>query len=479
MKKPFLIAVILCFMNTVFAQQEVHDALLFSQAYYHLTARSAAMGGASGALKSDFGAVAVNPAAIATYKTSELTFTPEFYSVRAKTKYTEQVNSKYRNDANINHVGAIYSFQTKKSPKRYNIGFSYNKLNAYNTNNLVQNVAVPINYSYWGQIAKQENQRDIDFVELNKRPQGVAAGQKYLFDEDGSLPASLQGTRIGQYAIYSTAGYLGEYALSFGVNLSEKVYIGVSAVARDAVKSLIYELSETSLAEDAYDYAYERKHELLGLGFGGKLGVFILPVPEFSIGISVQSPIFYSFTQRTEGHIKILHGKASASQETDANIPYLSELPEIKYSLMTPLQATLSFSYAIQNIALLTLDYEMTPYSMTQYSNTDGDATTIDANNDLLKESDFGSSVRLGCEFYIWQGLTARLGGGYHTAPSSSLNTSISFGAGAGYNFGDIVVDLAYVYRTQKQNCPLYTNSSPMDVSYTKNFLTLSLAYRF
>jgi hypothetical protein len=480
MKKPFLIAGILCFMNTVFAQQ-VYDALSFSQAYYHLTARSAAMGGASGALKSDFGAIAVNPAAIATYKTSELTFTPEFYSVLSKTNYENQVNTRHRNDVSINHVGIVYSFQTKRSPTRYNVGFAYNKLNDFNSNELVKNVAL-IGQSHWGQIATSTDPRDMKFVDAHKSQGG---DQKFLFKSDGSLALG-NNTNVDQHALYSTTGFLGEYALSFGVNLSEKVYIGISAVARDASKSLIYDLRETSLTDSDYRYTYSRKQEVFGVGFGGKLGVFILPVPELSIGISVQSPIFYSLTQRLEEFINVGVGAASAATNTGRynyspiNLTDGKPYPtEIEYNLMTPLQATLSISYAIQKVALLTLDYEMTPYSMTKYSNTEGDATILSLNNTLLKESNFGSSVRLGSEFYIWQGLSARLGGGFHTSTSDDIKSAFNIGVGAGYNFGDIIVDLAYVYWAQKQNYPLYTNSSPVEASYGKNFITLSLAYRF
>jgi long-subunit fatty acid transport protein len=332
-------------------------------------------------------------------------------------------------------------------------------------------------------MANSQEQRDINFVNDHKRLQGVVG--PYLFESNGSLP-TLNNNKIDQRASYSTAGFMGEYALSFGVNLSEKVYIGVSAVARDVTKSLIYELYEESPDSD-YRYYYERKHEVLGVGFGGKLGVFILPVPEFSIGISVQSPIFYSLTQRAEEYIKIPRGAASADPDIDKRYNYnpidpvteKPRLPETKYSLITPLQATLSFSYAVQNIALLTLDYEMTPYAMAQYSSTEGDAATLDANNTQLKDSNFGSSVRVGSEFYVWKGLTARLGGGYHTAPSANIKSAINVGLGAGYNFGDIVVDLAYVFRTQKQTYPLYTGSSLVDATYSKNLITLSLAYRF
>jgi hypothetical protein len=436
------------------------------------------MGGASGALKSDFGAIAVNPAAIATYKTSELTFTPEFYSVTAKTDYRttlgEQANSKYKNDVNISNVGIVYSFQSRQSPTRYNIGFAYNKLNAFNANELVQNINLPIEKSYWGQIAESTEERDRDFVALYKRDETTPSTDSRLFESDGSLPTARLGDNIvGQRAHYSSTGFLGEYALSFGVNLSEKVYIGVSAILRDATKSLVYTLTDTSRADGAYGFDYARKYDLLGLGFGGKLGVLILPVPELTIGISVQSPIFYSFTQRTVGTIRV-------HSEVSTGIPYPYEPSnEIKYNLVTPLQATVSFSYAFQNIALVTFDYEMTPYAMTKYSNSNGEVNPLNKANDLLEESNFGSSVRLGSEFYVWKGLAARVGGGYHTAPSSYVKSSFNVGIGAGYNFGDTVIDLSYVYRTQKQEYALYTNSSPVEATYTKNFITLSLAYRF
>jgi hypothetical protein len=481
MKKTFLIAGILCFMNTVFAQQ-VYDALSFSQSYYHLTARSAAMGGASGALTSDFGAVAVNPAAIATYKTSELTFTPEFYTVLSKTDYENLVNTKRRNDVNISHIGVIYSLQRRRSSVRYNMGFAYNKLNALNTNELIQNVAVPIDKSYWEQIATSTEQRDIKFVEEHRSDNG---NQQFLFESDGSLPLKLNNTTVGQRVLYSTGGFLGEYALSFGVNLSEKVYVGASAVVRDAKKSMVYELTETSTHDRDYSYAYDRKHEVSGVGFGGKVGVFILLTPEFSVGASVQTPIFYSLTQRSEDFIRIPHGSASANPTIDERYDYGHINPagrpystETEYDLMTPMQVTLSASYAIQKVALLTFDFEMTPYSMTKYSNTDGNTEILNLNNTLLGDSYFGASIRLGGEFYIWEGLSARLGSGFHTASSADLQRAYNIGLGAGYNFGDIVVDLAYVYWAQKQNYPLYRNANPADTSYGKNFIKLSLAYR-
>jgi hypothetical protein len=424
------------------------------------------------------GAIAVNPAAIVTYKTSELIFTPEFYRVQSTTNYHDQLNSRYKNDVNINNVGVVFSIQPKRSSTRYNIGFAYNKLNAFNANELIQNVAVPIESSYWGQIAKMENERDRNFVE-DRKDKG-ASEEKHMFDEKGLLPMS---GIIKQRAMYSTAGHTGEYALSFGANVSEKVYLGASVILRDTRKSLISEFHEESESDSVYRYDYNRMCNVSGLGFGGKVGILVLPVPAFSIGLSVQIPTFYSLTRRSEGRIIIPPDAASASQGNDA-IPY-DKYTEVNYNLATPLQLSLNLGYTFQGIAQITLDYDVTPYAMTKYSNTEGDALMIESNNDLLKESKLGSSVRLGSEFYVWKGWIARLGGGYHTGAGSLVKTAYNVGAGVGYDFGNAAVDLSYVYQQQDHEYnPLYTASAPaidpvVKTTYTKQFIALSLAYRF
>jgi hypothetical protein len=442
------------------------------------------MGGASGALRSDMGAIAVNPAAIVTYKTSELIFTPEFYRVQSTTNYHDQLNSKYKNDVNINNAGVVLSIQPRRSSTRYNFGFAYNKLNAFNANELIQNsTPVLIGDSYWGQIAKMENERDKRFVaDHNHKPNGASG--KYLFDADSTLPDGL--LRIKQEAMYSAIGHMGEYALSFGANVSEKVYLGASVVVRDIKKSLVSQFREESAEDPDYQYAYNRAYDVSGLGFGGKVGILILPVPAFSMGLSVQTPIFYSLTRHSEGRINILPGKASFLQERGF---IYDKDTTISYNLTTPLQLSLSLGYTFQGIAQITLDYDVTPYAITKYSNTEGDALILDRNNALLEaNSKVGSSVRLGSEFYVWRGWVARLGGGYHTATSTWVKTAYNVGAGVGYDFGDTVIDLSYVYQQQNHEYyPLYTVANPstswadpvVKTTYTKQFIALSLAYRF
>jgi hypothetical protein len=477
MKKLFFIVSALFFMNTAFAQQEAYDAFSFSQPYYFSTARSAAMGGASGALRSDMGAIAVNPAAIVTYKTNEFIFTPEFYRVQSTTNYHDLLNSMYKNDVNNNNAGFVFSIQPKYSSTRYNFGFAYNKLNAFNANEIIQGVSVPIEGSYWHEIADVAKSgadgREKKVVNAYQKKSSSVTG-KYLFNEDGSLPVSGQ---VKQRDKYSTTGHMGEYALSFGANVSEKVYLGASVILRDTRKSFISEFHEESESDSVYRYNYNRMCNVSGLGFGGKVGILVLPVPAFSIGLSVQIPTFYSLIRRSEGRISIPSNAASASQNKDAT-PY-DKHAEISYNLTTPLQLTVSLGYTFQNVAQVTLDYDATPYGMAKYSNAEGDALVLDSNNELLKESRFGSSLRLGSEFYVWQGWIARVGGGYLTGAGTQIKAIYNVGAGFGYDFGNAAVDLSYVFQQQDHEYPLYTSSDLIKTTYTKQFIALSLAYRF
>ncbi|MDR3184992.1 MAG: hypothetical protein LBT49_06285, partial [Prevotellaceae bacterium] len=163
--------------------------------------------------------------------------------------------------------------------------------------------------------------------------------------------------------------------------------------------------------------------------------------------------------------------------------PYEPE-NEINYNLVTPLQLALSLGYVFPEVASLTFDCEMTPYGMARYSNTEGDAKIIDQNNDLIKaEGKVGGAVRLGSEFYVWKGWIARLGAGYHTASSTWIGSSFNIGAGAGYNFGHALIDLSYVYQSQNHEYYSLYNGLEQPVAvkttYIKQFVALSLAYRF
>ena len=87
MKRSKLIILLgIMFTSYAFAQNE-SDALRYSQRFFGATARSAAMGGAFASLGGDFSSLGYNPAGIAVFRTTELTFTPSFSMEDISTRY--------------------------------------------------------------------------------------------------------------------------------------------------------------------------------------------------------------------------------------------------------------------------------------------------------------------------------------------------------------------------------------------------------
>ena len=79
MKKYIIAAGILGVAMSATAQSE-YDALRFSQTYQQGTARSAAIGGAFGALGGDISVTAINPAGMSIYRGADICLTPMVYS---------------------------------------------------------------------------------------------------------------------------------------------------------------------------------------------------------------------------------------------------------------------------------------------------------------------------------------------------------------------------------------------------------------
>jgi hypothetical protein len=98
MKKICLTLTLLgMFAGGTFAQNQL-DALRYSRLNPSGTARFVAMGGAFGALGSDFSALSVNPGGIGLYRSSEFSITPSF----STTTTESQLNGNFREDSRYN-----------------------------------------------------------------------------------------------------------------------------------------------------------------------------------------------------------------------------------------------------------------------------------------------------------------------------------------------------------------------------------------
>ena len=116
MKKRILSLILstLSFSLALHAQNEV-DALRYSQQTFGGTARYNAMGGAFGALGGDFSALSSNPAGMAIYRRSEISFSPSFFYQNITSNFKNNSFDDYKTKVNFGNAGVVFAYYNADS----------------------------------------------------------------------------------------------------------------------------------------------------------------------------------------------------------------------------------------------------------------------------------------------------------------------------------------------------------------------------
>ena len=115
-----LIALILLFSPLLLKAQGVDDAFINSQNYYEGTARSMAMGNATGALGGDVTAACINPAGLGLYRTSEFTFSTGLQHNFVYSSYYDNSENSGKMRMSIPNFGFVVTSEfSNYKPLRY------------------------------------------------------------------------------------------------------------------------------------------------------------------------------------------------------------------------------------------------------------------------------------------------------------------------------------------------------------------------
>lgn len=116
--------------------QEAFDALRYSQSEINGTARSIGMANAFGALGGDLTALGINPAGIAVYRSSEISFSPVLSIAGLNSDFKGSVSSDSKVGFGANNFGVVGSYRTYDNSKvaNYNFGVTYNRLKNFTRN---------------------------------------------------------------------------------------------------------------------------------------------------------------------------------------------------------------------------------------------------------------------------------------------------------------------------------------------------------
>jgi len=516
------------------------DAYRYSQTDLNGTARSISMGGAFGALGGDMSVMSHNPAGLGIYRSSEIQTTLSMNPTRTKSTWTGVNNDITKTRAGFDNLSYVGYFPTgnDRGIKSWNFGLAYNKVKDFNRSyNAIGNpiysmadyVASSASNAFGenGGIVEDDliltdsydpyNNRNLDgqWLSILGYESGFYGAKYNYSDVYHSAYGQWRGNtwapvspgdaqlKIGE------SGSISEYNFAFSTNISDFLFIGTTV----GVTSIDYRMSswhhETFGSNDYLTLG--NSLETTGTGYSINIGAIIRPVNQLRLGVAYNSPKFFLLTDRFDAY-----GKSYIENEKDPLMEgYIPEYSYAEYSLQTPGRWIFSVAGIFGNMALVSLDYELTSYNNMFLSDRDWNRNSYKFDNDFIKEDfNYAQTLKAGAEIkvtprfairtgYVWQPSPMKdhlINGDVEVFTAGTIphytvtNTTNYYTAGLGFRFTpNFYMDLAFVYRQQTEKLypfskiewsypeynlePVYPD--PISVSVRTARLAVSLGYKF
>lgn len=486
------------------------DMIELSQTQFNFgTARAMAMAGAFTSLGADLSSMSINPAGLGMYRHGDISITPMMSFARSKTNAPEyERNSRDRfSMANIGVV--INAYEGSGSLVSLNIGFGYNRIADFNYDYSFQRQgqAATVGNVYarqlaWGGVSKNDfytNGGSGNWIWPDD-PQywnAMLAYRGYLIDQtDPDNPESWEPTWVGNnadidhFTTLRSKGSVGEYVLSVGANINNKIYIGASL----GIQS-VYQRKYIDYGEEYYypgtgadghgnsglDYQllwWKLNQSVIvdGTGVNFKAGIVYRPTANLRLGAAIHTPTYYSLDRKFQSAAA---GMAYANNDTDPNVtpddnnriptdpddpnmvtPLLVDDGPNSWSFVSPTRLMFGASYTFGERGVISVDYERDWYNGIRIKDNPSGLDSQSWYNDSFRQHFKGSNiVRVGAEFKPLPVLALRAGFGYSGSmlrddvlPSSPvIKQTTYYGAGVGFVLArGVLLDVAYQYMSSK-----------------------------
>ena len=489
-------------MSTVYAQ-DISDALRYSQSEIQGTARFRALSGAFGALGGDMSAVSANPAGSAVFSRSHASFTGSNVDVDNTTIYFGNANNSNESTFDINQGGAAFVFANRNSNspwKKFTLAIAYDRTNNYNGNwnafglntnddgNFSNSIASYF-YDYADGVELQNISLNGRFVEEAyqdignnfgfQQQQAFLGYQAFILepltddDDNTQYTSNVTAGNFQHDYLYASTGYNGKITFNVATQYEDNLYLGLNLNSH----FIDYQRS-TSLLEDnsngglITEIDFDNTLSTTGTGFSFQLGGIMKLSPEFRVGLTYDSPTWYTIEEETTQYIN--------SNEADSDIGFIADIVNIypQYKLQTPAKITGSLAYVFAKQALISFDYSKKNYGNTKLK-PESDFTGLNNSiDDVLTDA---STYRIGGEYKHKQ-FSFRGGYRFEESPYTdgvTVGDLNGYSLGLGFNFGNTKLDLTYDQSERSFATPLYniglTDTATID--RTNSNITLSLSY--
>jgi hypothetical protein len=497
MKRISLIILIILSVFSRNSAQNVDDALRYSQVFYGGTARFMSMGSAFTALGGDLSTLSQNPAGIGVFRSSEFTITPQLANLKSSATFNGGYSTDYLSNFNLSQGGFVANIMSNNNETglvSLNFGYSFNKTNNLNQSVIIQGISNTSSMAdYWAALGNQNG--GIFYKDL-QGAEGIAfdawvmdtitgsGGRSYatVYSNYGDNPPSRYGQT--ERRLISNDGFIGEHAISFGGNYSNKVFFG----ATFGITELRYishyehlESTDVALPSQFQNFNYVDHFEDKGTGYSFKLGTIIKPVEALRIGFAFHSPVWYRIDE-------YYYNDITSNFTGGGHYEFSNQPTRFNYGLDSPYRLLAGIGVQVKKIALLSFDYEFVDYAAAKFHQT-GDGYNYSEKNSAIKSSlKSASNFRVGGEFRM-NNFYLRTGYGYYgkAFKPGEDNQDLdyrSISAGAGFRERYFFIDFGYTNFKSLQKYYLYpvdisVNPAVAGLTTTNNMFTLTFGYKF
>lgn len=518
MMRKFLLlsAFTLSSMGVIHAQGEI-DAFKLSQNDLTGTARSVSMGGAFGALGGDISGIAINPAGIGVYRSSEIVTTLNFQNTKTETELNRGKIDESKFKVNFDNLAFVTTISLNSDiAPLLNFGFSYNRIKNFDRkyktagSNLKWSMADYMAYRATGitnpddklWFKSDEDTRPLD----NYDWMAVFGYNSHLIWENSSGQySSLQEIPANQIhnSLYTREkGSINSYDFNMGTTFSDIVSLGLTLSVTDIKYHLYSEYNEDYRDYTKAGFTLENGLKSEGAGFQVSAGVIIKPVNEFRIGVAYHSPTWYNMTDYYDAYFDY---NLSDIIDVKGNEGWIgTPTYHYDYRLRTPDKWTFSMAGVIGQTAIISADYEYTNYSNNMRLFEDnGNEMNHKPNASIKNHYRGASTLRVGAEIRFTPQFSGRVGYSWMQSPlkknfkdgkeEAKTVGSVTqytlegdrnyFTYGLGYRFTrNLYADIAFVMRSQKDDLQSFYTENKEDGSTMKttSFQGLfTLGYKF
>lgn len=528
-----MLAMALALPVSALAQSAI-DAYTLSQSNQRGTARFMSMGGAFTALGGDLSTLNQNPAGIGVYRRSEIGVTLDINPMRINSETASDKIGVNKTKAYCNNFGYVGTARLGGALRTFSWGVSYNRVASFDrTYNAYNGSTSSSLTNYIAAFTGDAPAGDLNFgngynpyLDSNQDWLSILAYNSYMINQmPNGRYQGLYGTGTVGDALSQVreSGYVDEYAIDFGGNISDVVYWGIGFGITDLSYNLTSAYSESM--ENAVipiddngtettgpgDAGFELTNyrAISGTGWNFKAGVIIKPVQQLRIGLAVHTPTWYNMSQSGYATTSFSYYNPAAPEGKYNPLTGNEETDESYYNfrMNAPWKFMVGVAAVVGNSAIVSLDYERQAYDnmSIKYQNNWGDYVTDDYVKDDIKNYFKATNIlRLGLEYRVSSNFSLRAGYNYSstnvkseaadgavevftagTNPSYVLNKDINaISLGLGYRYQAFYVDAAYVYRKKTSTYHAYTDYNGVkaptaDLTETDNNIVLSVGFKF